>query len=73
MIKDLDKKSLEKVESLLKTVKKASGKLKEYLNPIGFNYGFNEGEYAGQSVEHLHFHILPSHTWCCLVCAQYFS
>ena len=31
----------------------------EHLKPIGFNYGFNEGGYAGQRVFHFHFHILP--------------
>lgn len=46
-------------ESLFKTVKIVSKKLKEYLKPIGFNFGFNEGSYAGQRVFHFHFHILP--------------
>lgn len=46
-------------ESLFKTVKLVAGKLKEYLSPESFNYGFNEGSYAGQTVFHFHFHILP--------------
>lgn len=46
-------------ESLLKTVRTVSKILKGYLNPEGFNYGFNEGEYSGQTVKHFHFHIIP--------------
>jgi diadenosine tetraphosphate (Ap4A) HIT family hydrolase len=41
------------------TVKKIASKLESYLQPIGFNYGINEGSHAGQRIDHLHFHILP--------------
>jgi diadenosine tetraphosphate (Ap4A) HIT family hydrolase len=47
------------VESLFRTVRLVSLKLKKCLKPDGFNYGFNEGEYSGQMVEHFHFHIMP--------------
>lgn len=46
-------------KSLMKTVRFVSKTLKESLNPDAFNYGFNEGSYAGQSVNHLHFNIMP--------------
>ncbi|NQU77563.1 HIT family protein [Candidatus Falkowbacteria bacterium] len=49
----------EEAASLIKTVKYIYKKLKEHLNPVGFNNGFNDGEYAGQTVEHFHFHIIP--------------
>jgi diadenosine tetraphosphate (Ap4A) HIT family hydrolase len=45
--------------SLFATVRKTAEKLKAQLKPDGFNYGFNEGKIAGQSVDHLHVHILP--------------
>lgn len=45
--------------SLFKTVRLVSLKLAEHLKPVGFNYGLNEGKIAGQSYEHLHFHIIP--------------
>lgn len=31
----------------------------EVYQPDGFNIGINEGEAAGQTVEHLHIHIIP--------------
>ena len=33
--------------------------LKEKFNPDGFNIGINEGESAGQSIFHLHVHLIP--------------
>ena len=31
----------------------------EVYQPDGFNIGINEGEAAGQTVEHLHIHLIP--------------
>lgn len=45
--------------TLISTVKQVSQILTVYLKPIGMNYGFNEGTYAGQMVEHFHFHLMP--------------
>ena len=33
--------------------------LKEKYNPDGFNIGINSGEYAGQTVFHMHIHLIP--------------
>ena len=33
--------------------------LKEILHPAGFNIGLNIGKVAGQTIEHIHFHIIP--------------
>lgn len=49
----------DELREIMRLVKKISLKLEDYLKPIGFNYGFNEGLYSGQAVEHFHFHILP--------------
>ena len=55
-IRDLSKNQ---TETLLKTVRAVSIKIKKNLKPNGFNYGFNESPVAGQAINHLHFHILP--------------
>lgn len=41
------------------TVRFTASILYNYLKPAGLNYGINEGEIAGQTVQHLHLHILP--------------
>lgn len=33
--------------------------IKTVLNPDGFNIGINEGRAAGQTVPHLHIHVIP--------------
>jgi diadenosine tetraphosphate (Ap4A) HIT family hydrolase len=33
--------------------------LDEELHPDGFNVGFNAGTAAGQTVQHLHVHVIP--------------
>jgi len=38
---------------------KLSKSLKKVFKTEGFNYAWNEGEVAGQSVPHFHLHILP--------------
>ena len=34
-------------------------KLEEEFSPDGYNIGINVGEHAGQSIEHLHIHLIP--------------
>jgi histidine triad (HIT) family protein len=49
----------DKLQSLFLAVKKVQQKLKGKLNPDGFNGGWNNNEVAGQTVPHLHIHIIP--------------
>ena len=58
-VEDIRELTDKEAGSLFETVKMVSEKLNKHLKPIGFNYGFNEGSYAGQRVFHFHFHILP--------------
>jgi len=44
---------------LITTVQLVSQKYQETMKLEGFNYGFNEGHYSGQRVDHFHFHIMP--------------
>ena len=49
----------EELIDLITTVQLVSQKYKASMELAGFNYGFNEGYYSGQRVDHFHFHILP--------------
>ncbi|MBI3335207.1 MAG: HIT family protein [Candidatus Portnoybacteria bacterium] len=40
-------------------VKKVTGMIQKALKPDGFTMGINHGSVSGQTVEHLHFHIIP--------------
>lgn len=38
---------------------KAKSILDKYFSPSGYNVGFNEGVSAGQTIMHLHIHVIP--------------
>ena len=40
-------------------VAKVRAKLQSQFDPDGFNVGLNDGQAAGQTVEHAHIHIIP--------------
>lgn len=44
---------------LIQTIQFVSQKYTAHMDLDGMNYGFNEGFYAGQTIEHFHFHIMP--------------
>ena len=44
---------------MLDLLKKAREGLQAELDPAGFNIGINDGEAAGQTVMHLHLHLIP--------------
>ena len=47
---------------LMDTLEKARQALLEEFRPDGFNIGINEGQAGGQSVMHLHIHLIPRYT-----------
>lgn len=49
----------EEVGDMLDLLKKAREGLQAELDPAGFNIGINDGEAAGQTVMHLHLHLIP--------------
>jgi histidine triad (HIT) family protein len=49
----------QEIPGLFLTVKKITGILQSTFSPDGFTIGINHGEVAGQSVPHLHVHIMP--------------
>ncbi len=47
------------VNSLFNTVKRVTGMLQEALRPAGFTIGINHGLVSGQTVDHIHVHVIP--------------
>ena len=48
--------------SLLKGIEIAKQEIEKQYQPDGFNIGINIGEAAGQTVSHLHVHLIPRYT-----------
>ena len=44
---------------LFEVVMNCQDMLQELFNPTGFNVGYNQGEYSGASVKHIHIHVVP--------------
>lgn len=55
----LDDLSSQEVLAIARLTKKVKKALVEIFGAEGFNFAWNEGEVAGQSVPHLHLHVLP--------------
>lgn len=51
--------------ALLRTLNQAKIYLTNSFNPDGFNIGINDGTAAGQSVMHLHIHLIPRYRGDC--------
>jgi histidine triad (HIT) family protein len=49
----------EEIGPVFEAVKKVTARLKEILNPDGFTIGINHGDVSGQTVKHLHIHVMP--------------
>ena len=49
----------EKIEGIFKAVKKVTELLNKSLKPDGFTIGINHGKVSGQTIDHLHIHIMP--------------
>jgi diadenosine tetraphosphate (Ap4A) HIT family hydrolase len=44
---------------LIKIIEKTKALIDKKLNPDGYNIGINDGEAAGQTINHLHIHVIP--------------
>lgn len=49
----------EERDSILGSVEQAKLKLDKEFRPNGYNIGINDGSAAGQTVPHLHIHLIP--------------
>lgn len=47
------------IGSVFSAVKKIVGLLEKSLKPDGFTIGINHGKVSGQTIEHLHIHVIP--------------
>ena len=45
--------------ALLKGIEQAKNLIEKKLSPDGYNIGINDGKAAGQTVTHLHIHLIP--------------
>ena len=51
--------SSEEMADVLSLVKEAKGVMNIIAEPDGYNVGINIGKAAGQTVEHMHVHVIP--------------
>ena len=58
-LKNLEDLKESEFKEMWDLIKKSLKILKRALHPVGFNIGFNIGETAAASQEHLHLHIVP--------------
>ncbi len=64
-IASLFEATLEEQQALLMTLNEARSLLQQEYQPDGFNIGINDGEAAGQTVGHLHIHLIPRYRGDC--------
>jgi len=61
-VKSITELTFEESADLMQIIPIVIANLKEKLNPEGINLFLNEGLVAGQSIDHLHFHIVVRNT-----------
>ncbi len=59
IVPDWNGASREEKVAVMALVEEVMALLNERLHPDGFNVGFNIGDAAGQTVPHLHVHVIP--------------
>jgi len=58
-VETLFEASMEDIDAMSRLVFQVKDLLQEQFNPDGYNVGVNVGTAAGQTIFHLHFHIIP--------------
>lgn len=62
LIPEWDSATTQEQQAILALVDKVKADLRRTHAPDGFNIGVNEGTAAGQTVFHLHVHVIPRYT-----------
>jgi ATP adenylyltransferase len=58
-IKDYRELSRSEEAEIAKLLRKSLDVLETLYSPLGYNAGYNIGEFAGASIPHLHMHVIP--------------
>lgn len=61
-VESSDELTLEEWKAILKLKQQVCQALKNTFNAEGFNFAWNMGEIAGQTVPHFHLHVVPRKT-----------
>lgn len=62
LVPNWDSLTSEEATAILRLIARVKQNLRDDLHPDGFNIGVNEGAAAGQTVFHLHLHVIPRFT-----------
>ncbi|WP_171038126.1 HIT family protein [Aquibacillus sediminis] len=49
----------EQIAAIHELIKQGKELIDDAYAPYGYNIGVNVGEYGGQTIHHLHFHLIP--------------
>ena len=55
--------SLEETQEMWQVARRFGKILKEYYNALGIIYGIQDGIHSGQSVHHVHLHLIPEYSF----------
>jgi diadenosine tetraphosphate (Ap4A) HIT family hydrolase len=56
----------DEITEVIELIRAARMRIARSLNPTGFNVGVNVGRDAGQTIPHVHVHIIPRHAGDCV-------
>ena len=54
--------TLEEMDAITRLIIEVKGKLDQQFHPDGYNIGVNVGSAAGQTIFHLHVHVIPRYS-----------
>lgn len=60
-VRTIDELNEPELRAMLSIMNKLKPVMKKVFNATGFNHAWNEGQDAGQSIPHLHIHLIPRH------------